>query len=131
MMLLTVEEILALQEKVISHTGGSFGLRDRGLLESAVYSADSSFGDVEVYPSLEEKAARLAFAITGNHAFVDGNKRTGMLVMLLTLRLNGRTLRYTQAELVDLGLGTADGSLGYEEILAWIISHLDTKNPAG
>ena len=131
MMLLTVEEILALQEKVISQTGGSFGLRDRGLLESAVYSADSSFGDVEVYPSLEEKAARLAFAITGNHAFVDGNKRTGMLVMLLTLRLNGRTLRYTQAELVDLGLGTADGSLGYEEILAWIISHLDTKNPAG
>ena len=115
MMLLTVEEILALQEKVISQTGGSFGLRDRGLLESAVYSADSSFGDVEVYPSLEEKAARLAFAITG----------------LLTLRLNGRTLRYTQAELVDLGLGTADGSLGYEEILAWIISHLDTKNPAG
>ena len=90
MMLLTVEEILALQEKVISQTGGSFGLRDRGLLESAVYSADSSFGDVEVYPSLEEKAARLAFAITGNHAFVDGNKRTGMLVMLLTLRLNGR-----------------------------------------
>lgn len=103
------------------------GCRDRGLLESAVYSADSSFGDVEVYPSLEEKAARLAFAITGNHAFVDGNKRTGMLVMLLTLRLNGRTLRYTQAELVDLGLGTADGSLGYEEILAWIISHLGYK----
>ena len=61
MMLLTVEEILALQEKVISQTGGSFGLRDRGLLESAVYSADSSFGDVEVYPSPEEKAARLAF----------------------------------------------------------------------
>ena len=119
MMLLTVEEILALQEKVISQTGGSFGLRDRGLLESAVY------------PSPEEKAARLAFAITGNHAFVDGNKRTGMLVMLLTLRLNGRALRYTQAELVALGLGTADGSLGYEEILAWIISHLDTKNPAG
>ena len=82
MMLLTVEEILALQEKVISQTGGSFGLRDRGLLESAVYSADSSFGDVEVYPSPEEKAARLAFAITGNHAFVDGNKRIGMYAML-------------------------------------------------
>lgn len=130
MMLLTVEEILALQEKVISQTGGSFGLRDRGLLESAVYSADSSFGDVEVYPSLEEKAARLAFAITGNHAFVDGNKRTGMLVMLLTLRLNGRTLRYTQADWW-FGLGPQTEVPGYEEILAWIISHLDTKNPAG
>ena len=58
MMLLTVDEIIALQKKVIAKTGGSYGLRDRGLLESAVYSADSAFGDVEVYPSLEEKAAR-------------------------------------------------------------------------
>lgn len=127
MMLLTVDEIIALQEKVIAKTGGSFGLRDRGLLESAVYSADSAFGDV---PSLEEKAARLAFAITGNHAFVDGNKRIGMLVMLLTLRLNGRAVVHTQAELVALGLGVADGSLGYVEILAWITAHLDTIDPA-
>lgn len=130
MMLLTVDEIIALQEKVIAKTGGSFGLRDRGLLESAVYSADSAFGDVEVYPSLEEKAARLAFAITGNHAFVDGNKRIGMLVMLLTLRLNGRAVVHTQAELIALGLGVADGSLGYVEILAWITAHLDTIDPA-
>lgn len=130
MMFLTVDEIIALQEKVIDKTGGSYGLRDRGLLESAVYSANSAFGDVEVYPSLEEKAARLAFAITGNHAFVDGNKRIGMLVMLLTLRLNGRTVVHTQAELIALGLGVADGSLGYAEILAWIAAHLDTTDPA-
>lgn len=130
MMLLTVDEIIALQEKVIDKTGGSYGLRDRGLLESAVYSANSAFGDVEVYPSLEEKAARLAFAVTGNHAFVDGNKRIGMLVMLLTLRLNGRTVVHTQAELIALGLGVADGSLGYAEILAWITAHLDTIDPA-
>lgn len=130
MMLLTVDEIIALQEKVIAKTGGSYGLRDRGLLESAVYSANSAFGDVEVYPSLEEKAARLAFAITGNHAFVDGNKRIGMLVMLLTLRLNGRAVAHTQAELIALGLGVAEGSLGYAEILAWIAAHLDTIDPA-
>lgn len=130
MMLLTVDEIIALQEKVIAKTGGSYGLRDRGLLESAAYSANSAFGDVEVYPSLEEKAARLAFAITGNHAFVDGNKRIGMLVMLLTLRLNGRAVIHTQAELIALGLGVADGSLGYAEILAWIAAHLDTTDPA-
>lgn len=130
MMLLTVDEIITLQEKVIAKTGGSYGLRDRGLLESAVYSANSAFGDVEVYPSLEEKAARLAFAITGNHAFVDGNKRIGMLVMLLTLRLNGRAVAHTQAELIALGLGVAEGSLGYAEILAWIAAHLDTIDPA-
>lgn len=130
MMFLTVDEIIAPQEKVIAKTGGSYGLRDRGLLESAVYSANNAFGDVEVYPSLEEKAARLAFAITGNHAFVDGNKRIGMLVMLLTLRLNGRAVVHTQAELIALGLGVADGSLGYAEILAWITAHLDTIDPA-
>lgn len=130
MMLLTVDEIITLQEKVIAKTGGSIGLRDRGLLESAVYSADSAFGDVEIYPSLEEKAARLAFAITVNHAFVDGNKRIGILVMLLTLELNGRSLTYTQAELIALGLGVADGKLKYEEILAWVTGHLDAENPA-
>ena len=130
MMLLTVDEIIALQEKIIVKTGGSFGLRDRGLLESAVYSADNAFGEVEVYPTLEEKAARLAFAITVNHAFVDGNKRIGMLAMLLTLRLNGCSLAYTQTELITLGLGVADGRLKYEEILAWITGHLDAENPA-
>ena len=127
----STERVLLLHQLMIAQTGGSDGLRDRGLLESAVESIYASFDGQELYPSKQEKGARLGYALIANHAFVDGNKRTGMLVMLLTLRLNGRTLRYTQAELVDLGLGTADGSLGYEEILAWIISHLDTKNPAG
>lgn len=127
MMLLTVDEIIGLQEKLIEKTGGSHGLRDRGLLESAVYSADSAFGDVEAYPSTEEKAARLAFAITGNHAFVDGNKRIGMLVMLLTLRLNGILLAFAQAELVALGLGVADGTVDYRAILAWIEAHKNEK----
>lgn len=99
-------------------------------MESAVYSADSAFGDVEIYPSLEEKAARLAFTIIVNHAFVDGNKRIGILVMLLTLELNGRSLTYTQAELIALGLDVADGKLKYEEILAWVTGHLDAENPA-
>ena len=123
MMLLTVEEILALQEKVISQTGGSFGLRDRGLLESAVYSADSSFGDVEVYPSLEEKAARLAFAITGNHAFVDGNKRIGMYVMLTFLEVNGIHMDCTKEDVVEAGLGVASGEMNYEELLVWVKTH--------
>lgn len=129
MILLTVDEIITLHEKLIQRTGGSNGLRDRGLLESAVYSADSAFEDVEVYPSVEEKAARLAFSITGNHAFVDGNKRIGILVMLLTLRLNDITLVYTQAELIALGLGIADGTLDYSAILIWITNHKEKKNP--
>lgn len=124
MILLTLEEILSLHSKIIKQTGGSDGLRDRGLLESAIYSANASFDGMDVYPTCIEKAARLAFSITNNHAFVDGNKRIGIFVLLMTLRLNNITIKYTQAELIALGLGIADGSLDYDAILAWIRTHM-------
>lgn len=98
-----------LQGKLLAATGGLPGLRDCGLLESAVASVDAGFEDVEQYPSVEEKAARLAYALISNHAFVDGNKRTGVLAMLMTLKLNSAAPRYTQQELMDLGLDTANG----------------------
>ncbi len=123
MTLLTVEEILRLHEKLLAATGGAAGLRDRGLLESAVYSAYAGFGAVEQYPTIEEKAARLAFSLVNNHAFVDGNKRVGILAMLVTLSLRGVSLRYTQEELIALGLGIAEGTLQYRDILTWICQH--------
>ncbi len=98
-------------------------MRDKGLLESAVNSAFASFDDVERYPSIEEKAARYAFSITNNHAFVDGNKRIGVFVMLMTLSLNDVEIHYTQPELIKLGLVIADGSVGYDYILRWIYEH--------
>lgn len=119
MILLTVDEIVLLHEKLIRQTGGLPGLRDRGLLESAVSGMNAGFGDVELYPTIEEKAARLMFALIGNHAFADGNKRVGILAMLMTLRLNGKQLLYTQQELIDFGLAAAKGA-AYEEILSWI-----------
>jgi len=123
MITLTVDEILRLHQKLLDATGGLPGIRDLGLLESAVYSANQTFGEEEAYPTPEQRAARLAFAITQNHPFSDGNKRTGMLVMLMTLRLNRVEVRYTQAELIRLGLSVADGSLGYDGILNWIREH--------
>lgn len=123
MMLLTIDETLMLHDKLIAATGGSPGLRDRGLLESAVYSVDGSFEDVERYPSIEEKAARLAFALISNHAFVDGNKRIGVLAMLTVLRLNNVTLQYSQQELIHLGLSAATGEYGYDAMLNWITDH--------
>ena len=81
------------------------------------------FGEEEAYPTVEQRAARLAYAITQNHPFVDGNKRIGMLVMLMTLRLNHVQIQYTQAELIQLGLSVADNSYRYEDILAWITNH--------
>lgn len=124
MILLTVEEVIMLHQKLLAATGGLPGLRDRGLLESAVLSVDAGFEDVEQYPDVEEKAARLAFALISNHPFADGNKRVGVLAMLMTLKLNGAKLRYTQRELIDLGLAAASGQAGYEEILGWIHKHM-------
>lgn len=123
MILLTVDEIIMLHEKLLTATGGLPGLRDRGLLESAVFSVNASFEEVEQYPTVEEKAARLAYALISNHAFADGNKRVGVLAMLMTLRLNGVALRYTQQELIDLGLAAANSLVGYNEILNWILRH--------
>lgn len=123
MILLTVDEIIMLHDKLLAATGGLPGLRDRGLLESAVFSMNVGFGDVEQYPTIEEKAARLAYALISNHAFVDGNKRVGVLAMLMTLRLNGVVLQYTQQELIDLGLEAAGGTVAYDEILEWIQKH--------
>lgn len=123
MILLTVEEVIALHEKLIERTGGSHGLRDRNLLESAVFSAMSGFADSEAYPTVEEKAARLMFSLTNNHAFVDGNKRIGVLTMLMTLQLNNVKINYTQAELSSLGLSVADGKTEYAQILDWIMEH--------
>ena len=123
MITLTVSEILRLHQKLLDATGGLSGTRDLGLLESAVYSANQVFGEEEDYPTVEQRAARLAYAITQNHPFVDGNKRIGMLVMLMTLRLNHVQIQYTQAELIQLGLSVADNSYRYEDILAWITNH--------
>lgn len=123
MILLTAEEVIELHEKLIERTGGSHGLRDRNLLESAVFSAMSGFADSEAYPTVEEKAARLLFSLTNNHAFVDGNKRIGVLTMLMTLQLNNIKINYTQAELISLGLSVADGKTEYAQILDWILEH--------
>ena len=123
MITLTVSEILRLHQKLLDATGGLSGTRDLGLLESAVYSANQVFGEEEAYPTVEQRAARLAYAITQNHPFVDGNKRIGMLVMLMTLWLNHVQIQYTQAELIQLGLSVADNSFRYEDILVWINKH--------
>jgi death-on-curing protein len=104
-------------------SGGSVGLRDEGLLDSALESAFAGFGDTEFYPTKEEKAARLGYALISNHAFVDGNKRIGVYVMLSFLEMNGIRLQCTDDELVHIGLSIAAGEMKYEALLQWIIDH--------
>ena len=125
MITLTVSEVISLHDKLIAATGGSAGLRDIGLLESAILGCYQSFDDVELYPTIIEKAARMAYAVSKNHPFVDGNKRVAVTSMLVMLRINKIVLSYTQEELIALGLGVADGSISYEEIVSWISEHLN------
>lgn len=117
------EKILLLHQLIAAETGGSVGVRDEGLLESAIESAFAGFGDKEFYPSKEEKAAKIGFSLVSNHAFVDGNKRIGMYIMITFLEVNGIYLDCTNEEVVSVGLGLADGRLGYDELLAWIKGH--------
>ena len=124
MIILTVSEIIEIHEKLTAATGGLPGLRDMGLLESAVLGCYQSFDDTELYPSITEKAARMVYALCKNHPFIDGNKRIAVTAMLMMLRLNGVTLAYSQQELISLGLDIADGSFNYEDILGWINTHL-------
>lgn len=117
------EKVLLLHQILAEATGGSVGVRDDALLDSALESAFAGFGDREFYPSKEEKGARLGFALISNHAFVDGNKRIGIYVMLSFLEMNGIRLRCTDDEIITVGLSVADGRMGYEELLQWVIDH--------
>lgn len=124
MTFLTIEEIISIHSKLIFKTGGLDGIRDIGLLESAIHSATNSFDDIELYKTIEEKSARLAYSIISNHGFIDGNKRIGILVMLMTLSLNNIKLSYTQDELINLGLSLASGKYSYDDVYIWIKAHI-------
>lgn len=83
-----------------------------------------SFDGEEVYPSVQQKAARLCYGLIKNHAFIDSNKRIGAHAMLVFLDINGIELEYAQPELVEIILSTADGKSGFEELLKWVANHL-------
>lgn len=117
------EKILLLHRIMAQATGGSVGVRDEGLLESALEAAFSGFGGVEFYPTKEEKGARLGYNLISNHAFVDGNKRIGMYVMLTFLEVNGIRMDCTNEDVIHAGLSVADGSMDYDGLLAWVREH--------
>jgi len=117
------EKVELLHKYIAQETGGSVGVRDEGLLESALKGAFATFDGVELYPSKEEKAARLGFSLISDHAFVDGNKRIGMYVMLTFLEVNGIRISATNEEVADVGLRVAAGEMGYEELLKWVKAH--------
>ena len=123
MIRLSKTQILLLHEQLIAETGGSSGLREEGMLDSALNAPFQTFGGEDAYPSLQQKAARLCFGLVKNHPFVDGNKRIGAHVMLVFLALNGIELQYTQTVLSDVILQLAAGTIQSSDLLDWILTH--------
>lgn len=123
MIRLTEQQVLAVHSRMIEMTGGSDGVRDRSLLDSALNAPFQTFDGKEIYPALLSKAAVMCRSIISNHPFVDGNKRIGIHVMLIFLELNGIELQYSQNELIELGLRVASSNLSGDDILKWLIEH--------
>ncbi len=117
------DKVLLLHQYIAAETGGSVGLRDEGLLESALEGAFATFEGKELYPTKEEKAARIGASLVSNNAFLDGNKRIGMYVMLTFLEVNGIRVECTDEDIVRAGLSLADGSMDYGKLLDWIREH--------
>ena len=117
------EKVKLLHQLMAEATGGSVGVRDEGLLDSAIQGAFATFDGAELYPTKEEKAAYLGYSLISNHAFVDGNKRIGVYVMLSFLELNGIHIEASDEDVVNLGIGVADGSMSKDDVLSWIINH--------
>ena len=117
------EKVLLLHKLIAQETGGGIGVRDEGLLESALEAAFSGFGDKEFYPTKEEKGARLGYNLISNHAFVDGNKRIGMYLMLTFLEVNGIHMDCTNDDVAETGLAVASGKMDYDALLQWVRDH--------
>ena len=121
---ISVEYILKLHERMINTTGGSHGIRDINLLKSAIENSKATFDGQDLYPEIQDKCANICFNIINDHPFVDCNKRTGLYVMLILLEYNEIKIKFTQGELIDMGLDIAKGKLKQEGIALWIKFHV-------
>ena len=121
---LTLGEVLELYRRVIARSGGLLGIRDFGALESALAQPRVTFGGVELYPTVVEKAASLCYFIVNGHPFVDGNKRTGHAAMEVFLILNGYEVDASVEEQERVILRVASGEMERGELVEWLGAHI-------
>ena len=119
----TQEKVLLLHKLITEETGGEPNIRDVNLLNGALESAFQTFDGQELYPSKEEKGARLGYSLISNHAFVDGNKRIGMYVLLAFLEVNGIRIDPSVDDVARVGLAVASGEMDYDSLLHWILDN--------
>lgn len=121
---LDLQQVLRIHERAVVQYGGSLGVRDQGLLEPALAAGQQTMFGLDLYPDLASKAAILIFSLVKNHPFVDGNKRTGLLGLLLFLNLNGSTLNGSNDDLYDFPIDLATSRLDKEQAIEWIRRHI-------
>ncbi|UTC50290.1 type II toxin-antitoxin system death-on-curing family toxin [Treponema sp. OMZ 855] len=117
------EQVVKIHRSLIEKTGGMDGIRDAQLLDSALKTPFQTFSGNNLYPDILDKASQLCYSLIENHPFIDGNKRIGVHLMLLFLKLNNIEVNYSQQELVDFGLDIASGKMSKNDIKGWIIEH--------
>ncbi len=120
---LTLEQVLLIHEDQVDRYGGSHGLRDIALLESAIYRSQATFGGIDLYPSIFEKAGALVHSLLLNHPFVDGNKRTAIASVLVFFDLNSYSFSVSQKELVTTALSIENKKWDIEQISSWLQKH--------
>jgi death-on-curing protein len=125
MNILTKRQIILLHTQMIQQSGGSDGIRDEGLLDSAISQPFQTFDDIELYPGVIDKAVRLGYGLITDHPFIDGNKRIGTHTMLVLLAINGIELQYDDEDLISLILKIAGGQADDRVLNAWVRSHIE------
>jgi len=120
---LTLDDIIESHQNQIDTYGGSHGIRDIGLLESAIAQPEASFGGQYLHADIFEMAAAYVYHLVMNHPFVDGNKRVGLEAALIFLEINNENLKASDQELIDLVLKTTAGQVGKREIAEFFRSH--------
>ena len=124
MITLTKEQIIMLHEAIYERYGGSCGVLNEGMLDSALQAPFQTFGGEELFPDTKDKILRLAYGLIKNHSFRDGNKRIGALVLLVLLELNGWHLNATNEEFSDIIMGIAASEKDDEDLKKWVDSHI-------
>ena len=123
--MISVNNVLTIHQLLVTSFGGSQGVRDRNLLESALARPLQTFDGKELHPTMIEKSSSLLESILTNHPFVDGNKRTGYVLMRLILLKNGLDIKASQDQKYEFVMGVASGQINLESIISWLENHIE------
>lgn len=122
---ISLQEVIMLQEKLISRFGGSYGIREINLLKSSVENVFQTYDGEELYPSHLDKIIQVTYSLIENHCFVDGNKRIGVMVLLYLLKINEIKHNLSNEDIIEIGLKVASGEMSKEELRKFVENKIE------